>query len=221
MRPSLKLYTFYALAALLTGAVLAAPCAHAQGLPSGDKHPPLDITADRLDVDQKAGTGVFTGHVHIVYGTMTLDAPRVDVVYTTGKTAKTKGAVTKNNIETQGNNNQVLKSAIATGGVTVTSGPKTATGDKAVYDALAEKVHLTGHVILTQGQSILRGGQLDMDLATQRITVRSLGTGGRVHARLDTTDAHTQNSRSQTAPAAVKEIKHAAKTAPQSKSPTP
>jgi lipopolysaccharide export system protein LptA len=48
--------------------------------PAADNEP-IEMSADRLEVDVEAKTAVLTGHVKLTRGTMTLACPRVDVRY--------------------------------------------------------------------------------------------------------------------------------------------
>ena len=58
-----------------------------------------------------------------------------------------------------------------------------ATGDDVVYDVKGQKITMTGkEVVLTQKKSVVKGKQIDIDLATGRATV--IPEHGRVRAIL-------------------------------------
>ena len=62
-----------------------------------------------------------------------------------------------------------------------------ATGDDVIYDVKGQKITMTGkEVILTQKKSVVKGKQIDIDLATGRATV--IPEHGRVRAILTQDD---------------------------------
>ena len=54
----------------------------------------------------------------------------------------------------------------AKGGVIVTQKDQTATGDTGVFDMRTNTVTLTGNVMVTQGQNVMRGERLVVDLTS-------------------------------------------------------
>lgn len=129
---------------------------------------PIDIDAAKLEVNQKAGTAVFSGGVKVVQGAMTLTAPTLNAVY--GGGGKTE-----------------LKSLTATGGVTIVRGgpeTETATGETAVYNPSAQTLTLSGgQVTLTRGGNTLSGSQLVYNMATGNAQLTANPATGRVKAR--------------------------------------
>lgn len=61
--------------ALLGLALASAPALALEG----DAEAPIKVTADRLDLDDKAGTAVYTGNVEIRQGSMQLTGDRVEI----------------------------------------------------------------------------------------------------------------------------------------------
>lgn len=110
-----------------------------------DPNAPVEITADRLDADQAAGTAIFTGNVVVIQGPMTLAAPRVEVIY-----------------EQDGSG--TMDSVLASGGVTMTSGTDMAESDDADYAVESGIMVLTGNVLLTQGPTTMAGERLTANL---------------------------------------------------------
>lgn len=125
--------------------------ASAQGVALGpfrqDPEQPVEVTSERLEVDQEAGVAVFIGDVVVVQGEMRLTAPRVRVEYTTGDAGQ-------------------IEFMQATGGVTMFNGEETAEGAEAVYTVTAGEVVMSGDVIVTQGPNVLAGETLFVDLDT-------------------------------------------------------
>src|SRR4029079_8226481 len=76
---------------------------------------------------------------------------------------------------------QKIKRLEARGGVVVTQKEQTATGDLGVFDMKTNTVTLTGNVMMTQGQNVLRGERLVVDLTSGVSRVESGKNGqGRV-----------------------------------------
>ena len=137
--------------ALLFSMVVAGLPAHAQGISFGpfrqDPEEPVEVTSERLEVDQEGGIATFIGDVLVVQGEMRLTAPRVRVEYTPGD----EGGIDEMH---------------ATGGVTMVNGEETAEGADAVYAVEAGTVVMTGDVIVTQGSNVVAGERLYVDLDT-------------------------------------------------------
>ena len=114
-----------------------------------DPSQPVEVTSERLEVDQNAGVAVFFGDVTVVQGDMRLTAPRIRVEYAAGE-GQAGGIDTMH----------------ATGGVTMLSGENAAEAEEAVYSVDGGTVEMTGDVIVTQGPSVLSGQRLFVDLDT-------------------------------------------------------
>lgn len=108
---------------------------------------PVEVTADALQVDQQTGLATFTGNVLIGQGDMRLSADRVTVTYAE-------------------NNPQKISKLQAQGNVTLASGKDAAEAQAADYDVASGNVVLTGDVLLTQGQNVLAGEKVTVNLAT-------------------------------------------------------
>lgn len=134
---------------LLTALILAAPPALAQNVAFGgiraDVDAPVEVAADNLSVNQADGSAVFTGNVVIGQGEMRLSADRVTVVYAGGGQSR-------------------IRSLDAEGNVTLVSGPDAAEARAATYDVETGNVTLTGDVVLTQGQNVLTGDRMLVNL---------------------------------------------------------
>ena len=135
------------LAVMLPGLALAQAEVPFGGL-EHDSTLPVEITADRLDLDQAAGSAVFTGGVKVGQGTLRLAADRVEVFYDQASTQAT-GKVQR---------------MIASGNVTLANGSEAAEADHAVYEVAAGTIVMEGSVLLTQGQNALSSERLDIDL---------------------------------------------------------
>lgn len=136
---------------LLLAILLSASPALAQNVSFGgikaDISAPVEVAADALSVDQGDGSAVFSGHVVIGQGQMRLSAEKVTVDYAEG-----------------GQNR--IRSLHAVGGVTLVSGQDAAEAREAIYQVETGDVTLSGDVVLTQGQNVLTGDRMVVNLAS-------------------------------------------------------
>jgi lipopolysaccharide export system protein LptA len=144
----------------LTGEALA----QAVALPGQDSSEPIEIIADTLVVQQEKQIATFTGNVVAVQGDMTLKSELLRVFYAQEQAAEGAPAPA---------DNTSIRRIEAEGKVSLSNPTDTATGDNGVYDVPAQKVTLTGNVVLTSGDNVVKGASLDMDLATNISTVHS------------------------------------------------
>ena len=124
---------------------------------------PVEITADALEVQQDKRIAVFAGNVAAVQGDYLLRADRLTVNY----------AAT-------GGDNSISK-IDAAGRVFFSTPAETAQGDAGTYDVDAGIITLTGAVVLTQGENVVRGNSLVLNLLTGQSRMDGgAATGGRV-----------------------------------------
>ena len=160
-------------AGLWLAAALCASPAPAQTPPglaglSGGNKGPVNIEADTLEVRDQENMAIFTGNVTVVQGDVTLKTAKLRVDYEGG--AQQAGQ-------------QTIKSLLAEGTVHVTSKDQVVTGNRATFDMATQLITVTGDVVLSQGQNVVRGPKLLVDLNTGRARVESspkAGKGGRV-----------------------------------------
>jgi lipopolysaccharide export system protein LptA len=116
---------------------------------------PVDVTADRIEVQDRADRAIFAGNVHANQGDLSLSTPRLTVAYSGG----------------QGNGGVQIRRLDAAGGVTVKSPSETARGDFGVYDLDRRLITLIGNVQLNRQQNQVNGARLVIDLDTGRAVV--------------------------------------------------
>jgi lipopolysaccharide export system protein LptA len=136
-----------------------------------DPNAPIEVTANNFSADANTKTAIYSGDVVVHQGEvrMRADAVRINVV--DGKASK----------------------IFAQGGVVVTAPSGTATGDGAVYDVNPRIVTLSGHVVLTKNQNVMRGPLLTVNLITgQAVLGGATGTGGRVQGLFTPSSQATQ-----------------------------
>jgi lipopolysaccharide export system protein LptA len=116
---------------------------------------PVDVTSDRIEVQDRADRAVFSGNVHVVQADMTLDTDRLTVAYSGG----------------QGQSGLQINRLDAAGGVVVHSPSETAKGDFGVYDLDRKLITLIGNVQLTRENNQVNGSRLVIDLNSGRAVV--------------------------------------------------
>lgn len=155
---------------------------------SRNKSEPVKIESNKLEVRDKEKLAIFTGNVFVQQGDTTMRSPELRVFYEGDTTAKPKlrkgekpaaapapakpGKVSK----TETNVQQKIKRIEALGGVIVTSKDQKATGDRADFEMKQNIVILTGNVVVSQGQNVMTGNKLVVDLNSSRAHME----GGRV-----------------------------------------
>ena len=124
MRRPLLVSLFAALAGV-------AALAHAQqpisALKGHNSNAPVDVTADRIEVQDRADRAIFVGNVHVRQADLTLDTSRLTVAYSS------TGGIQIERLD-------------ASGGVVVRSPSETARGNFGVYDLDRRLITLVGDV---------------------------------------------------------------------------
>lgn len=144
-------------ALFLTGPVMAQQAQPAAAPGGGGE--PIEITSDRLVLEQNQQVATFTGNVDAVQGETRLRSDKMLVFYTSNEAGQASG------------NKQSVSRIEAEGNVVITKPGETAQGDSGTYDLATRKLMLQGSVVLTRGENVVRGDRLDSDLATGVSTV--------------------------------------------------
>jgi lipopolysaccharide export system protein LptA len=117
-----------------------------------DSNAPIDLQADRLEVQDRADRAMFSGNVHVKQAELTLDTARLTVAYSS------TGGVQIDRLD-------------ASGGVTVRSPSEVAKGDFGIYDLDKKLITLVGNVMLTRQDSQIAGQRLVIDLDSGRAVI--------------------------------------------------
>ena len=136
----------------------------AQAISGHDSNAPVSFGADRIDLQDRQNRVVLAGNVVITQGDMHLQAARTTVAYVSNGGGVSGGGLKIERVD-------------ASGGVTVTRGNESATGDVAVYDFNRRIITMVGNVALRRGGDRLAGGRLVMDLASGVSTIDGQGSG--------------------------------------------
>lgn len=140
-----------------------------------DPNAPIDVTAERLDVDDGVKQAIFTGDVKAQQAGFSLSSSELIATYDGAAgfgAGQSEAASAKD-----ANAGAKLTRIQAKKNVEVTSkdGQK-ATGDWADYDTKSNTVTLGGNVVMTQGKNVVRGTKLVIDM-TSGESVISTETG--------------------------------------------
>lgn len=146
---------------------------------SKNKGQPVNIEAERLEVHDKDKTATFSGKVVVTQGDTTMRCKTLIVFYV-GQPGKDDAAKPVTKDATGGE--QKIKKLEARGDVVVNQNDQIATGDMAIFDMDTNVVTMTGGtsgVVLTQGQNVLRGTKLVVDMTTgySRVEAGSANNG--------------------------------------------
>lgn len=159
------------LLSLALGLGLAAPALaqSVSALKGHDRDAPVDVAADRIELQDRADRAVLLGNVDVHQGDLRVSAARVTVAYSRAGGTE-------------------IKRIDASGGVRVASPSETVRSQNAVYDLDRRLITMIGGVVMTRGDSEVRGARLVLDLDSGRATidgstVGGTATGGRVTGR--------------------------------------
>ena len=128
-----------------------------------DTGQPIQIEADTLEVRDAQKLAIYTGNVRARQGETLLQAPELHVFYDGPTDARGQGNSRFSRIEAFPN-------------VVVSSPTQTATGDRMEIDMARDLITMTGNVVLTEGQNVVRGNRLVVNMVTKQGRVE----GGRV-----------------------------------------
>jgi lipopolysaccharide export system protein LptA len=143
---------------------------------SQNRDQPVHIEAATLEVRDKQKEATFSGDVRVKQGDTGLRCKSLVVFYEQNGEGADKGKTLQAAAPGPGGE-QRIKRLEARGGVVVTQKDQTATGEIGIFDMKTNTVTLTGNpVVMTQGQNVLRGGKLVVDLTSGVSRVE----GGRV-----------------------------------------
>ena len=120
---------------------------------------PVDVAADRIELQDRADRALLSGNVEIKQGDLTLKAPRVTVAYTRAGSTE-------------------LQRLDASGGVTVTSPSETAQSQFAIYDFDRRLITMLGGVTVNRNGSNISGNRLVLDLNTGKASLDGSSSGG-------------------------------------------
>ena len=179
MRPSLNSLGSFAPCAVIASALfmsLAAP----SGLPDvlsmtspayareSDLLQPIDVSADRSEYDERAGTQTLIGNVEISQGTMRIRADRVAITLTNFKLTRIEGNGKPIRFEQENETGGLIKGEAS----------------KISYDATTGQLVLSGGATLSQPGQSLSSERIAFDAKTQTVKAEGGENKGRVSIRI-------------------------------------
>lgn len=159
-------------------AVLLPLAARAQINRSQNNDQPIEITADKLEVQQDKQVATFSGRVEVIQGDTRLKAERLLVHYRQNNSQPAPNSRPPSQraaTGTAGNADisQGISRIEAFGNVFVSSPTETGQGDTGVYDVDRKTITLEGReVVLTRGQNVLKGNRMVMNMDTGQSTLQ-------------------------------------------------
>jgi lipopolysaccharide export system protein LptA len=133
---------------------------------------PIDMTADQLELVDANHTAIWRGAVDAIQGDNRMRADQVTLIFS-GKTQS--GAATS--AGAPGKNWGDVQRMEAEGNVFFVSPQQRARGDRAVYELASGNLVMTGDVIVAQGDSVVKGDKLIIEVKTGHATMVSAAQG--------------------------------------------
>jgi lipopolysaccharide export system protein LptA len=172
MSPSSKAHPFAVATAIAVGGLSVIPTATAQSnqkalevLQDASKNRTtsllLRIEATKREVSDQQMTVTFTGNVRVMLGDTTIRCDSLVANY--GQSTALGGARAT---RPGPNGAQWIRKIVASGAVVLNYQNQSASSDLGVLDLDANLATLTGTVVVTQGQAVLRGDHFVVNLAT-------------------------------------------------------
>lgn len=152
MRVMLRALTILSGLASAAAGSLALSQEPVSALKGHDSNAPVDVAADRIEVQDRSDRAVFAGNVHVRQQELTLDTTRLTVAYSSAGSIQ-------------------IRRLDASGGVVVKSPSETARGDFGIYDLDRKLITLVGAVQLNRAGSQINGQRLTIDLNSGRAVV--------------------------------------------------
>ncbi len=140
---------------------------------------PLQITASRLEADQKNGVIVFSGQVKAQQGDSILYADKLQVYFQPGPAASSPAASSATPKEKPSQSplgdlgGEKITKIVARGQVRFVQGDRVATGQEAIYYKDREEVVLLGNPQLWRAENTLKGEKITFNLKDDKVLVES------------------------------------------------
>ena len=143
---------------------------------------PVQIEAATLEVRDKNKQATFSGNVQVTQGETTMKCQSLVVFYGQEVGIGADGTPVAAAKPTPGmpQGAQNIRRIEARGGVTVLTKDQNASGDLGVYDLKTKTITLSGNVVVSQGQNVIHGERVVVDITTgyARVESASSANGG-------------------------------------------
>src|SRR5262245_54019222 len=174
-----------------------------------DGRQPIEVNAERLDVNDAAKTARFTDNVTATQGDSTLKSPELTVTYE-GKAASAelsgepKTGEAKSAEAKPAEPASRLSRLLASKGVVITAGADRRVSSQAVdFDAKADTALFTGGVVVNQGRNVLNGRRLFVDRRAGKSRLDSPPDAQQPLGRITATFYQTEGKSAASKPKAV------------------
>lgn len=137
-----------------------------------DSAQPIQIQADRAELDQRKGTAVYTGAVHLTQGSLEVTSDRLVI------TSKNNEVI---RIDAEGQGTPAHYSQRAK----PDQPPLLANARTITYLTKEKRIKLLGNAHLTQGKNTFAGANIDYDIANQFVSANGAVGGGGVRVTID------------------------------------
>jgi len=134
---------------MATGLVLLAGASSAQAQLARNSKAPVDITADQLELANSQCSAVYRGGAEALQETSRLRADQLKIIYAPAPAGAGKNGCSSNLLRME-----------AVGSVFYVTPDQRVRGDRAVYDAKAQTLTVTGSVAASRGQEVMKGERL-------------------------------------------------------------
>ena len=129
---------------------------------------PIDMSGDHLELIDAQHVAVWSGKVEALQGADRMRAENVKLYFAgSGNATAAAGGKSWGDVQR----------IEASGTVYFVTPQQTARGDTAVYNVAGDTVTMTGNVVVSQGQSVLRGDRLVIEVKSGHATISSQATG--------------------------------------------
>ena len=153
-----------------------------------DARQPIEVNADRLDVNDASKTARFTGSVTATQGESTLKSPELTVTYE-GKAASAQLSGPPN---ADGQASRLSRLAASNGAVITASGDRRVTSEQVDFDAKADTALFTGGVVVNQARNVLDGRRMFVDRKAGKSRLDAPADGAQAPGRITATFYQTE-----------------------------
>jgi LPS export ABC transporter protein LptC/lipopolysaccharide transport protein LptA len=164
-----------------------------------DARQPIEVNADRLDVNDASKIARFTGSVTATQGDSTLKSPELTVTYE-GKAASEQLSAQPKSDEAASRLSRLVASK---GAVITAAGDRRVTSEQVDFDAKADTALFTGSVVVNQGRNVLNGRRMFVDRKAGKSRLDAPGEGGQAPGRITATFYQSETKTAQAKPKAA------------------
>jgi len=175
-----KILLMLALVAIFPLAATGGVCGAESPIKTTSKSP-IQITSDRLDAYDDKALVLFSGSVVATQDDTVMHADELYLYYDK-KNGKEKGDGKKVPTGVTMSAGKIKRIELR-GNVTMKSGERTVTGDRAIFYNAEQKIIITGNTVMREGDNVIRGDRITVFLEENRGVVDGAG-GERVTATI-------------------------------------